>query len=131
MSRWASGSSITPPNYGNTISSKWHSASLALKRSPVSGSRYFIIDVEINSKALLRTQFCTVWRCNGTCIAQPKTQKWETLGGYPNTSCKRRDAWWVVGLIRINDAVCIMAWLQAKTHSFVFISKCLATTWVV
>ena len=38
--------SLSPPNDGKLTSSKWQSANLALKTSPVKGSRYLMIDGE-------------------------------------------------------------------------------------
>ena len=46
ISRHSSFGSLSPPNNGKLTSLKWKSSNLALKTSPVKGSRYLIIDGE-------------------------------------------------------------------------------------
>ena len=46
ISRRSSFSRLSPPNDGKLTSSNWQSANLALKMSPVKGSRYLMIDGE-------------------------------------------------------------------------------------
>ena len=97
VSFFFSSSRFSLPNARNIGSFNWQSVKRAVKRSPVRGSRYFIMDEDSKPtyipNLLCGPIFVRCGRAIGTYTAQPNIFKLDIFGPWPKTNCKEENLW--------------------------------------
>ena len=107
---------LSPPNAGILSSSKMQSACRAVNKSPVRGSRYFMIDGDLYPTYIPNFLWGPIdVRCGGDIgmyTAHPNFRRWEIFGWFPRTNYNEEAIWYAVGLSWIKSMVCKSAWSQ-------------------
>ena len=121
---------LSPLNAEKLSSSKMQSAWRGVNKSPVRGSRYFMIDGDLYPTYIPNFLWGPIIVCCGgeisTYTAQPNFRRWGILGWFPRTNCNGEAVWYAIGLIWMKSVACMTTWQQHDAGNLQFYSNGLA-----